>query len=101
MSAHEGTAVPRSIPKPRPVKSAKTGALLTLRMGDLLASLTDRDTSTAEEDGSVEGRNNSPAPKRIQGKKAVIEPSERTTRSKSTQKALHSTPRETRARGRN
>jgi len=50
-TAHEGTAVPCAIPKPRPVK------------------------------------------------RAVIEPSARTTRSKSTQQPLDTTPRVTRARG--
>ncbi|KAG1719392.1 hypothetical protein EDB19DRAFT_1918993 [Suillus lakei] len=40
-SAREVTAVPRSIPKPRPVKPAKTSALQTSRMGDLLVGLAD------------------------------------------------------------
>ncbi|KAG1737443.1 hypothetical protein EDB19DRAFT_1986555 [Suillus lakei] len=79
-SAHEVTAVPRSIPKPRPVKPVKTGAQQTSRMGDLLVGLTDAVTGDSLEDVAVEGGNTSPAPKNMWGKKAVIEPSARTTR---------------------
>ncbi|KAG1781461.1 hypothetical protein EV702DRAFT_1192951 [Suillus placidus] len=53
-TACEGTAVPHAIPKPYTVKPAKTGALLTLRMGDLLAGLTDGVTSNVEEDVAME-----------------------------------------------
>ncbi|KAG1723662.1 uncharacterized protein EDB91DRAFT_1087734 [Suillus paluster] len=98
-TAHEGTAVPCAIPKPRPVNAGKTGALLTSRMGDLLAGLTERVTSNVQEDGATEGVNRSPALKNMWGKKAVIEPSARTTWSKSTQKPLDTSPRVTRARG--
>ncbi|KAG1727892.1 hypothetical protein EDB19DRAFT_1914008 [Suillus lakei] len=78
-SAREVTAVPRSIPKPRPVKPAKTGALQTSRMGDLLAGLADAVTGDSPEDVAMDGGNTSPAPKNMQGKKMVIEPSVRTT----------------------
>ncbi|KAG2115024.1 hypothetical protein DEU56DRAFT_761749 [Suillus clintonianus] len=33
-TAHEGTAVPRAIPKPRPVNAGRSSALLTSRMGE-------------------------------------------------------------------
>ncbi|KAG2141229.1 hypothetical protein DEU56DRAFT_754948 [Suillus clintonianus] len=79
-TAHEGTAVPRAITKPHPVNAWKTGALLTLRMGDLLAGLTERVTGNVQEDGATKGINRSPAPKNMRGKKAVIEPLVRTTR---------------------
>jgi hypothetical protein len=88
-SAPKETEVPCSMPEPRPARPAKAGALLTSRMGDLLAGITEE----------VEERNASPEPRSIQGKKAVIEPSARTTRSKS-QKPVESTLRVTRARGR-
>ncbi|KAG2155979.1 uncharacterized protein EDB93DRAFT_1247624 [Suillus bovinus] len=99
-SSHAETAIPLSIPKPRPVKLAKRGALLTSRMGNLLAGLTNSNTGDVDDDVAMEGRKTSPAPKRMQGKTAVIEPSARTTRSKSTPKPLDSTPQVTRARGR-
>ncbi|KAG2146455.1 uncharacterized protein EDB93DRAFT_1104434 [Suillus bovinus] len=99
-SSHAETAIPLSIPKPRPVKPAKCGALLTSRMGDLLAGLTNGNMGEVDDDVAMEGRKTSPAPKRMRGKKAVIEPLARTTRSKSTPKPLGSTPRVTRARGR-
>ncbi|KAG1728272.1 uncharacterized protein EDB91DRAFT_1253540 [Suillus paluster] len=55
-TAHEGTAVPCAIPKPRP------------------AGLTERVTGNVQEDGATEGVNRSPALKTC-GKKGVIEPS--------------------------
>ncbi|KAG1720215.1 hypothetical protein EDB19DRAFT_1965612 [Suillus lakei] len=79
-SACEVTAVPCSIPKPRPVKPAKTSALQTSRMGNLLAGLADAVTRDSLEDVAMDGGNTSPAPKNMRGKKAVIEPSARTTR---------------------
>ena len=97
-SAREGTAVPRTIPKPRPAKPGKTGAMLTSRMGDLLAGLTEEGTGVVEDDVARKDGNTSPAPKSRRGKKAAIEPSARTTRSKS-QKPMDSTPRVTRASG--
>ncbi|KAG1800137.1 uncharacterized protein BJ212DRAFT_1488022 [Suillus subaureus] len=98
-TAHEGTAVPHAIPKPHLVKPAKTGALLTSQMGNLLAGLTDGVTSNVEEDVGMEGGHMSLVPKNMQGKKVVIEPSARTTRSKSTQQPSDNTPQVTRARG--
>ncbi|KAG1720225.1 uncharacterized protein EDB91DRAFT_1088903 [Suillus paluster] len=74
-SAHEGTAVPCSISKHHPVKPAKSGTLLTSRMGDLLAGLNAGDT------GDVENAVPLLAPKSVQGKKDVIEAPARTTRS--------------------
>ncbi|KAG1817572.1 uncharacterized protein BJ212DRAFT_1299116 [Suillus subaureus] len=99
LTAHEGTAVPCAIPKPRPVKLAKTGALLTSQMGDLLAGLTDRVTGNVGEDVAMEGGHMSLAPKNMWGKKAAIEPLARTTWSKSTQQPSDNTPQVTRARG--
>jgi hypothetical protein len=90
--------VPRTIPKPRPAKPGKTGAMLTSRMGDLLAGLTEEGTGVVEDDVARKDGNTSPAPKSRRGKKAAIEPSARTTRSKS-QKPMDSTPRVTRASG--
>ncbi|KAG2341296.1 hypothetical protein BDR05DRAFT_949881 [Suillus weaverae] len=81
VSAPKGTAVPRAIPKPRPAKPAKTGALLTSRMGDLLDGLTEEATSEIKDDVEVEDRMMAPEVKRRRGKKAVVEPSTRTTRS--------------------
>ncbi|KAG1803034.1 uncharacterized protein BJ212DRAFT_1487256 [Suillus subaureus] len=98
-TAPEGTAVPHAIPKPHLVKPAKTGALLTSQMGDLLAGLTDRVTGNVEEDVGMEGGHTSPVPKNMWGKKPVIEPSARTTRSKSTQQPSDNTSQVTRARG--
>ncbi|KAG1722501.1 uncharacterized protein EDB91DRAFT_1256037 [Suillus paluster] len=98
-TAHEGTAVPHAIPKPCPVNAEKTGALLTSRMGNLPAGLTERVTGNVQEDGAIEGVNRSPALKNMRGKKAVIESSARTTQSKSTQQPLDTSPRVTRARG--
>ncbi|KAG2364359.1 hypothetical protein BDR07DRAFT_1482637 [Suillus spraguei] len=72
-SAPKETEVPCSMLKPGLARPAKTGALLTSWMGDLLARLTEE----------VEERNTSPEPRSIWGKKAVIEPSTRTTQSKS------------------
>ncbi|KAG1727969.1 uncharacterized protein EDB91DRAFT_1086269 [Suillus paluster] len=89
-SACEGTAVPHSISKPHPVKPAKSGALLTSQMGDLLAGFNAGDT------GDVENAVPLPAPKSIRGKKDVIEAPARTTRSKSVQQP---SDRVTRARG--
>ncbi|KAG2356164.1 hypothetical protein BDR07DRAFT_1381016 [Suillus spraguei] len=68
--ARKETEVPCSMPEPRPARPAKAGALLTSQMGDLLAGFTEE----------VEERNTLLAPRSIQGKKAVIEPSARTTR---------------------
>ncbi|KAG2130276.1 hypothetical protein DEU56DRAFT_914907 [Suillus clintonianus] len=98
-TAHEGTAVPHAIPKPRPVNAGRSSALLTSRMGDLLAGLTEGVTNNVQEDGAIHGVNRSLAPKNMRGNKAVIEPSARTTRSKSTHKPLDTSPRVTRARG--
>ncbi len=98
-SAREVTAVPHSIPKPRPGKPAKTSALQTSRMGNLLVGLADAVTGDSLEDVAMDRGNTPPAPKNMQGKKAVIEPSARTTRSKSTRQPLDSTTRVTRARG--
>jgi hypothetical protein len=100
LSAREGTAAPCSIPKPRPVKTTKSGALLTSRMGNLLAGLTGGDTGGVDDDVAMEGRNMLPALKSNRGKKDVIEAPARTTQSKSTQKPSDSTTRVTRARGR-
>ncbi|KAG1827346.1 uncharacterized protein BJ212DRAFT_1474500 [Suillus subaureus] len=55
LTAHEGTAVLHAIPKPHLVKPAKTGALLTSRMDNFLAGLTDGVTSNVEEDVAMEG----------------------------------------------
>ncbi|KAG1852476.1 hypothetical protein DFJ58DRAFT_728548 [Suillus subalutaceus] len=68
-TAHEGTAVPHAIPKPRPVNAGKTGALLTSRMGDLLTGLTARVTRNVQEDGATERVNRSPALKNMRGRK--------------------------------
>lgn len=97
--ATKGTEVRTSIPKPRKAKPATSGALLTSRMGDLLAGLTAEATGDGTGDVDMDGTHTSPAPKRKRGKKAVVEPSARTTRSKS-QMPVDSTPRVTRARGR-
>ncbi|KAG1886696.1 hypothetical protein F4604DRAFT_1675564 [Suillus subluteus] len=92
--------VPRAIQKPRGVMSVRTtGALLTSQMGDRLAGLTDDATSEVNEDVEMEKRNTSLAAKRRRGKKAVVEPSTRTTRSKS-QMPVENTLGATRARGR-
>ncbi|KAG1843887.1 hypothetical protein F4604DRAFT_1689296 [Suillus subluteus] len=92
--------VPRAIQKPRGAMSVRTtGALLTSQMGDRLAGLTDEATSEVNEDVEMEKRNTSPAAKRRRGKKAVVEPSARTTRSKS-QMPVENTLGATRARGR-
>ncbi|KAG1834368.1 hypothetical protein F4604DRAFT_1694084 [Suillus subluteus] len=92
--------VPRAIQKPRGAMSVRTtGALLTSQMGDRLAGLTDEATSEVNEDVEMEKRNTSPAAKRRRGKKAVVEPSTRTTRSKS-QMPVENTLGATRARGR-
>ncbi|KAG1764700.1 hypothetical protein EV702DRAFT_1051267 [Suillus placidus] len=80
VSAPKGTAVPRAIPKPRPAKPAKTGALLTSRMGDLLDGLTEEATGEVKDDVEVEDHMTAPEAKRRRGKKAVVEPSARTTR---------------------
>ncbi|KAG1848650.1 hypothetical protein F4604DRAFT_1935211 [Suillus subluteus] len=61
--------------------------------------LTDEATSEVNEDVEMEKRNTSPAAKRRRGKKAVVEPSTRTTRSKS-QMPVENTLGATRARGR-
>ncbi|KAG1858497.1 hypothetical protein F4604DRAFT_1684908 [Suillus subluteus] len=91
--------VPRAIQKPRGAMSVRTtGALLTSQMGDRLAGLTDEATSEVNEDVEMEKRNTSPAAKRRRGKKAVVEPSTRTTRSKS-QMPVENTLGVTRARG--
>ncbi|KAG1727578.1 uncharacterized protein EDB91DRAFT_1086379 [Suillus paluster] len=89
-SAREGTVVPRSISKPCLVKPAKSGALLTSQMGDLLAGLNAGDT------GNVENEVPLPAPKSIRGKNDVNEAPVRTTQSKSVQQP---SDRVTRARG--
>ncbi|KAG1767877.1 hypothetical protein EV702DRAFT_1203535 [Suillus placidus] len=99
VSAPKGKAVPRAIPKPRPAKPAKTGALLTSRMGDLLDGLTEEATGKVKDDVEVEDRMTVPEAKRRWGKKAVVEPSVRTTQSKS-QMPADGTLRVTRARGR-
>ncbi|KAG1877182.1 hypothetical protein F4604DRAFT_1924241 [Suillus subluteus] len=92
--------VPRAIQKPRGAMSVRTtGALLTSQMGDRLAGLTDDATSKVNEDVEMEKRNTSPAAKRRWGKKAVVEPSTRTTRSKS-QMPVENTLGATRAWGR-
>ncbi|KAG1836918.1 hypothetical protein F4604DRAFT_1692578 [Suillus subluteus] len=92
--------VPRAIQKPRGAMSVRTtGALLTSQMGNRLAGLTDEATSEVNEDVEMEKRNTSPAAKRRRGKKAVVEPSTRTTRSKS-QMPVENTLGATRARGR-
>ncbi|KAG1849780.1 hypothetical protein F4604DRAFT_1934813 [Suillus subluteus] len=92
--------VPHAIQKPRGAMSVRTtGALLTSQMGDRLAGLTDEATSEVNEDVEMEKRNMSPASKRRRGKKAVVEPSARTTRSKS-QMPVENTLGATRARGR-
>ncbi|KAG1800196.1 uncharacterized protein HD556DRAFT_1505397 [Suillus plorans] len=93
------TAVPHAIPKPRPAKPAKKGALLTSQMGDLLAGLTGDTTSEVRDDVEMEESITPPAPKRRWGKTVTVEPSTRTTRSK-LQMPVDSTPRVTRARGR-
>ncbi|KAG1862684.1 hypothetical protein F4604DRAFT_1929458 [Suillus subluteus] len=81
--------VPRAIQKPRGAMSARTtGALLTSQMGDRLAGLTDKATSEEHVSGSKEEA----------GKKAVVEPSARTTRSKS-QMPVENTLGATRAQG--
>ncbi|KAG1784295.1 uncharacterized protein HD556DRAFT_1466785 [Suillus plorans] len=95
----KGTAVPRAIPKPRLAKPAKKGALLTSRMGNLLAGLTEDATSEVREDVEMEESITPPAQKRGRGKKVTVEPSTRTTRSK-LQMPVDSTPRVTRAQGR-
>ncbi|KAG1823815.1 uncharacterized protein BJ212DRAFT_1476677 [Suillus subaureus] len=69
LTAHEGTVVLCATPKPCPVKPAKTGALLTSQMGDLLAGLTNRVTSNVEEDVVMEGGHTSPVLKNMWGKK--------------------------------
>ena len=99
VSAPKGTAVPRAIPKPRQAKPAKTGALLTSRMGDLLDGLTEEATGEVKDDVEVEDRMMAPEGKRRRGKKAMVEPSARTTRSK-LQMPVDSTFRVTRAWGR-
>ncbi|KAG2742389.1 hypothetical protein P692DRAFT_201795693, partial [Suillus brevipes Sb2] len=76
----DGTAVPRTIPKPRPPKPANTGAMLTSQMGDLLAGLTEEGTGVMEDDVARKDGNTSPAPKSRRGKKAAIEPSAETKR---------------------
>ncbi|KAG1732701.1 hypothetical protein EDB19DRAFT_1831194 [Suillus lakei] len=78
-NAREVTAVPCSIPKPCPVKPAKTDAQQTSQMGDLLVGLTDAVTRDSPEDVAMEGGNMLLAPKNMQGKKVVIEPLARTT----------------------
>ncbi|KAG1866775.1 hypothetical protein F4604DRAFT_1682836 [Suillus subluteus] len=91
--------VPRAIQKPCGAMSVRTtGALLTSQMGDRLAGLTDEATSEVNEDVEMEKRNTSPAAKRRRGKKAVVEPSTRTTRSKS-QMPVENILGATRARG--
>ncbi|KAG2085343.1 uncharacterized protein F5147DRAFT_782082 [Suillus discolor] len=94
----KGTVVPRAIPKPRPAKPAKKGALVTSRMGDLLAGLTEDATSEVRDDVEMEDSITPPAQKRRRGKRVTVEPSTRTTRSK-LQMPVDSTPRVTRARG--
>jgi hypothetical protein len=94
-----GPAVPRPIPKPRPAKPAKKGALLTSRLGDLLAGLTDNATGEVRDDVEMEESITPPAQKRRRGTRVTVEPSTRTTRSK-LQMPVDSTPRVTRARGR-
>ncbi|KAG2139099.1 uncharacterized protein EDB93DRAFT_1298964 [Suillus bovinus] len=81
-SSHAEMAIPPSIPKPRPIKLVKCGALLTLRMGDLLAGLTNGNIGEVDNDVAMEGRKTLPALKMMRGKKAVIEPSARTTQSR-------------------
>jgi hypothetical protein len=95
--ASKATAVPHAIPKPCPAKPAKVAALLTSQMGDLLARLTEEATSEAN-NVKMEESIKPPAPKRRRGEKALVEPSVRTTRSKS-QMPVDSTPRVTRAWG--
>jgi len=68
-------------------------------MGDLLVGLADAVTGDSPEDVAMDGGNTPPAPKNMQGKKAVIEPSARTTRSKSTRQPLDSTTRVTKSKG--
>jgi hypothetical protein len=96
--ASKATAVPLAIPKPRLAKPAKTSALLTSRMGDLLAGLTEEATGKAN-NVEMEESIKPLAPKRRRGEKALVEPSVRTTQSKS-QMPVDSTPRVTRARRR-
>ncbi|KAG2057535.1 hypothetical protein BDR06DRAFT_1019015 [Suillus hirtellus] len=93
-----GLAVPRPIPKPHLAKSAKKGALLTSRMGDLLAGLTDNATGEVRDDVEMEESIMPLAQKRRQGTQVAVEPSTRTTQSK-LQMPVDSTPRVTRARG--
>ncbi|KAG2047576.1 hypothetical protein BDR06DRAFT_1024886 [Suillus hirtellus] len=93
-----GLAVPRSIPKPHPAKPAKKGALLTSRLGDLLAGLTDEVMGEVRDDVEMEESIMQPAQKRRRGTRVTVEPSTRTTRSK-LQMPVDSTPRVTRAQG--
>ncbi|KAG1844086.1 hypothetical protein C8R48DRAFT_780373 [Suillus tomentosus] len=62
-----GPAVPRPIPKPRPAKLATKGALLTSRMGDLLAGLTEDTTGEVRDDVEMEESIMPPAQKRRRG----------------------------------
>ncbi|KAG1859473.1 hypothetical protein C8R48DRAFT_674005 [Suillus tomentosus] len=62
-----GPAVPHSIPKPRPAKPAKKGALLTSRLGDLLTGLTDDVTGEVRDDVEMEESITLPAQKRRRG----------------------------------
>ncbi|KAG1747003.1 hypothetical protein EDD22DRAFT_917970 [Suillus occidentalis] len=99
--ASKATAVPltpRAIPKPCPAKAAKAAALLTSRMGDLLAGLTEEATGEAN-NVAMEESIKPLGTKRRRGEKAPVEPSVRTTRSMS-QMPVDSTPRVTRAWGR-
>lgn len=96
--AAKGTEVQTSIPKSHKAKQATLGVLLTSRMGNLLAGLTTDMTGDVNEDVKMYERDTSLAPKRRQGMKAVVEPSARTTRSKS-QMTVDSTPRVTRVWG--
>ncbi|KAG1782880.1 hypothetical protein EV702DRAFT_1040702 [Suillus placidus] len=70
VSAPKGTAVPCAIPKPRPAKPAKTEA-----------------TGEVKDDVEVEDRMTAPEAKRRRGKKAVVEPSARTTQIRQSHRA--------------
>ncbi|KAG1770777.1 hypothetical protein EV702DRAFT_1202248 [Suillus placidus] len=72
---------------------------LTKTESDLKSNSHHMEDGNVEEDVAMEGENTSPALKNMQGKKAVIVPSARTTRSKSKQQPSDSTPQVTRARG--
>ncbi|KAG1768232.1 hypothetical protein EV702DRAFT_1203315 [Suillus placidus] len=63
VSAPKGMAVPHAIPKCRLAKPAKTGALLTSRMGDLLDGLTEEAISEVKDDVEVEDRMTAPEAK--------------------------------------